>query len=117
MGAAVKKRLWFLVKLGISAGILYLIFQKVWGKQDTGALLTHLSELRWPWVAASALSLCTAISCSLVRWQRLLVGQGIHAPWRHLFGTFMIGRFFGAVTPGGVGLGGYRIYDVSKHSG
>jgi len=25
-----------------------------------------------------------------------------------------IGRFFGAVTPGGLGLGGYRVYDIAK---
>jgi hypothetical protein len=30
----------------------------------------------------------------------------------------MIGRFFGAFTPGGwTGLGGYRIYDIAKHTG
>ncbi len=117
MAPSLKKRLWFLLKLGISAGIIWLIFRKIWQRQDTGALLTHLSDLRPMWVVASALSLCIAISCSLVRWQRLLVGQGIHAPWRHLFGTFMIGRFFGAVTPGGLGLAGYRIYDIVKYTG
>ncbi|MDB4988465.1 MAG: Choline-sulfatase, partial [Myxococcaceae bacterium] len=41
----------------------------------------------------------------------------IRAPWKHLLGTFMIGRFFGAVTPGGLGLSGYRIYDISRHTG
>ncbi len=117
MASTLKKRLWFLLKLAVSAGIIYLIFRKIWQRQDTGALLTHLSDVRPLWVVASALSLCIAISCSLVRWQRLLVGQGIHAPWKHLFGTFMIGRFFGAVTPGGLGLAGYRIYDMVKHTG
>ena len=29
----------------------------------------------------------------------------------------MIGRFFGAVTPGGLGLAGYRIYDIVKYTG
>lgn len=117
MRQGVKKQLWFALKCLVSAGIIYLIFQKIYQRQDADKLVVHLQELRWPWVAASALSLLTAIGCSLVRWQRLLVGQGIRAPWRHLFGTFMIGRFFGAVTPGGLGLGGYRIYDISKHTG
>jgi arylsulfatase A-like enzyme/uncharacterized membrane protein YbhN (UPF0104 family) len=117
MGPAVKKQLWFALKCLVSAAIIYLIFQKIWARQDADKLLLHLRELRLPWVLASALSLLTAITCSLVRWQRLLVGQGIRAPWRHLAGTFMIGRFFGAVTPGGLGLGGYRIYDIAKHTG
>lgn len=117
MGQGGKKRLWFALKCLISAGIIYLIFQRIWARQDADKLLLHLQELRWPWVVGSAVSLLTAIGCSLLRWQRLLVGQGIHAPWRHLFGTFMIGRFFGAVTPGGLGLGGYRIYDIARHTG
>jgi arylsulfatase A-like enzyme/uncharacterized membrane protein YbhN (UPF0104 family) len=117
MASALKKRLWFLLKLAVSAGIIYLIFRKIWQRQDANTLLDHLSELRVGWVVASALALCTAITCSLVRWQRLLVGQGIHAPWKHLFTTFMIGRFFGAVTPGGLGLAGYRIYDIVKYTG
>jgi arylsulfatase A-like enzyme/uncharacterized membrane protein YbhN (UPF0104 family) len=117
MAQGVKKQLWFALKCLVSAGIIYLIFQKIFQRQDADKLLLHLKELRWPWVFASALSLLTAITCSLVRWQRLLVGQGIRAPWRHLIGTFMIGRFFGAVTPGGLGLGGYRIYDIAKHTG
>src|SRR6476659_6844274 len=117
MAFALKKRLWFLFRRAISAGIIFLIFRKIFERQDADKLFAHLAQLRAPWVIASALSLCTAITCSLVRWQRLLVGQGIHAPWKHLFGTFMIGRFFGAVTPGGLGLAGYRIYDIVKYTG
>lgn len=116
MAQGVKKQFWFLLKCLVSAGILYLIFRNIARRQDADKVLLHLQELRWPWVFASALSLLTAITCSLVRWERLLVGQGIRAPWRHLIGTFMIGRFFGAVTPGGLGLGGYRIYDIAKHT-
>jgi arylsulfatase A-like enzyme/uncharacterized membrane protein YbhN (UPF0104 family) len=117
MSPGVKKWVWFALKLLVSAGIIYLIFNKIWQRQDADKLLLHLSELRYGWVLGSALALCTAIACSLLRWERLLVGQGIHAPWKHLITTFMIGRFFGAVTPGGLGLGGYRIYDISKHTG
>jgi arylsulfatase A-like enzyme/uncharacterized membrane protein YbhN (UPF0104 family) len=59
----------------------------------------------------------TAITCGITRWNRLLAGQGIRAPIPHLIGTFMIGRFFGAVTPGGLGLGGYRVYDIARFTG
>jgi hypothetical protein len=53
-----------------------------------------------------------------VRWQRLLVGQGIHAPWRFLGSSFMIARFWGAFTPGGfTGFGGWRIFDIADRTG
>ncbi|HEX5661731.1 MAG TPA: sulfatase-like hydrolase/transferase [Polyangiales bacterium] len=117
MPQGLKKQLWFALKCLVSAGIIYLIFQKIWQRQDADKLVGHLRDLRWGWVVASALSLLTAITCGITRWNRLLAGQGIHAPVRHLVGTFMIGRFFGAVTPGGLGLGGYRVYDIAKHTG
>ncbi|HEY6880473.1 MAG TPA: sulfatase-like hydrolase/transferase [Polyangiales bacterium] len=117
MPQGLKKQLWFALKCLVSAGIIYLIFQKIWQRQDADKLVEHLRELRWGWVAAAALSLLTAITCGITRWNRLLAGQGIHAPIRHLIGTFMIGRFFGAVTPGGLGLGGYRVYDIAKFTG
>jgi uncharacterized protein (TIRG00374 family) len=117
MPQGLKKQLWFALKCLISAGIIYLIFQKIWQRQDADKLVAHLKELRWGWVAAAALSLLTAISCGIARWNRLLKGQGIHAPLGHLIGTFMIGRFFGAVTPGGLGLGGYRVYDIARFTG
>ncbi len=117
MPKGLKKQLWFALKCLVSAGIIYLIFQKIWQRQDADKLVEHLRDLRWGWVVASALSLLTAITCGITRWNRLLAGQGIHAPIRHLVGTFMIGRFFGAVTPGGLGLGGYRVYDIAKFTG
>jgi arylsulfatase A-like enzyme/uncharacterized membrane protein YbhN (UPF0104 family) len=117
MPQGLKKQLWFALKFLVSAGIIYLIFQKIWQRQDADKLVGHLRDLHWGWVVASALSLLTAITCGITRWNRLLAGQGIRAPIPHLIGTFMIGRFFGAVTPGGLGLGGYRVYDIARFTG
>ena len=113
-----KKRLVFIAKLVISLGIVIALYSKVIARQGAADLWHHLSNIAWSWIAfALAMQLC-AIACSVVRWQRLLVGQGIHAPFRHLIGSFMIGRFFGEFAPGGwTGLNGYRIYDISKHTG
>ena len=108
----------FLVKLSISLGIVWAIVNKIGSREGIDELGARLSDISWPWIAAAALAQLSAIGCSLVRWDRLLVGQGIHAPYRHLLGTFMIGRFFGAFTPGGwTGLNAYRIYDIATHTG
>jgi arylsulfatase A-like enzyme/uncharacterized membrane protein YbhN (UPF0104 family) len=113
-----RKRLIFLAKLVFSVAVAGLIYGKVLSREGGGELWGHIADLEWGWVVAAGVMQLLAIACSLIRWERLLVGQGLHVPMRHLFGSFMIGRFFGAFTPGGwTGLGGYRIYDIAKHTG
>jgi arylsulfatase A-like enzyme/uncharacterized membrane protein YbhN (UPF0104 family) len=108
----------FLLKLVFSVGMLVFIFRKVLRRDGAEDLFGHLSDLQWSWVAAAVLMQLIAIGFSTVRWQRLLIGQGIFAPWRFLGGSIMIARFWGAFTPGGfTGFGGWRIYDIAKHTG
>lgn len=118
MQAPTKRKLVFAAKLAFSLGMLVVIYSKVVGRDGAEDLFARLADLSWGWVAAAVLMQLTAIGFSTVRWQRLLVGQGIHAPWRFLIGSIMIARFWGAFTPGGfTGFGGWRIYDVAKHTG
>ncbi len=112
-----RRRINFFSKLVISSALLFWLGAKVWNRQEQGELLERLSTIAWPWLLLAGAMQLLAVACSVVRWDRLLAGQGIHAPWRHLGGSFMIGRFFGAFTPGGwTGLNGYRIYDISRHT-
>ncbi len=98
--------------------MLVFIFRKVLRRDGAEDLFGRLSDLHWGWVVAAVLMQLIAIGFSTVRWQRLLVGQGIFAKWRFLAGSIMIARFWGAFTPGGfTGFGGWRIYDVAKHTG
>ncbi len=108
----------FALKLLFSVGMLAFIFRKVVRRDGAEELLTRLADLHWGWVVGAIAMQLIAIVFSTVRWQRLLVGQGIHAPWRFLGGSILIARFWGAFTPGGfTGFGGWRIYDVAKHTG
>ena len=118
MSANPKRVVGFVLKLVFSVGMLAFIFQKVLRRDGAEDLFARLSDLSWGWVAAAVAMQLIAIGFSTVRWQRLLVGQGIFASWRFLGGSIMIARFFGAFTPGGfTGFGGWRIYDVAKHTG
>ena len=113
-----KRIAFFVLKLVFSVGMLAFIFSKVLRRDGADELFGHLSDLSWGWVAAAVLMQLIAIAFSTVRWQRLLVGQGIFAKWGFLGGSIMIARFWGAFTPGGfTGFGGWRIYDVAKHTG
>jgi len=53
---------------------------------------------------------------AVLRWDLLLKGQRIRAPLKHLIGSFLVGRFFGAFLPSTIGLDVYRTYDIAYHS-
>lgn len=57
------------------------------------------------------------ILASMLRWSVLLRGQGIELPFRHVFGSFLIGRFLGTFLPSTIGLDGYKLYDAARFSG
>ncbi|MEE9607975.1 MAG: sulfatase-like hydrolase/transferase [Myxococcota bacterium] len=57
------------------------------------------------------------ILASMYRWQVLLRGQAIELPFRHIFGSFLIGRFIGTFLPSTAGLDGYKLYDAARFSG
>ena len=68
------------------------------------------------------LSLATAIKSvgmvsSMIRWQLMLRGQNIELPFKHLFGSFLIGRAIGTFLPSTAGLDGYTLFDASRFSG
>ncbi len=112
-----KKLLFFAIKLAFSVAMLWHVFGKVAARDGAGELWGRLGDLHWGWWAAAASMQLVAIGFAVVRWRLLLRGQGIHAPWRFLVGSFFIGRFWGAFTPGGLGLDGWRLYDVAARTG
>jgi arylsulfatase A-like enzyme len=57
------------------------------------------------------------ISASMLRWQLVLLGQGIEMPFRHIFGAFLIGRAIGFFLPSTAGLDAYKLYDAARFSG
>jgi len=54
---------------------------------------------------------------SMWRWKLMLVGQGIELPFRHIFGSFLIGRAIGTFLPSTAGLDGYTLFDAARFSG
>src|SRR5690349_14830163 len=116
MGEGAKKWLRLGLKLAVAAGIISLIFHKIFQRQEADALWAHVAELRYGLVALCAVSFAIAIGANIFRWNLLLEGQGIHAPKSYLLSTFMIARFFGAAG-GLIGQSGFRLYDVSRRTG
>ena len=57
------------------------------------------------------------ILASMQRWILMLRGQRIVLPFRHVFGSFLIGRFIGTFLPSTLGLDGYTLFDAARFSG
>lgn len=117
MDQKTKARLILGAKLAVAVGIWAGIYLKVSGRENAEELVERLSNIDWKWVPVAAAAQMAAVFCATIRWGKLLEGQGIFAPFRHLFGSLMVGRFFGALTPGGLGFQGYRIVDIAAHTG
>ncbi len=67
--------------------------------------------------AAAAGTKFLGILASMQRWRLLIQGQNIELPFRHIFGSFLIGRFIGTFLPSTAGLDGYTLYDAARFSG
>ncbi len=123
-----KKKLKWILKLGFTASLFVLIFNpSLFGikKQFIPVTLEGLwaeiqgidVSLFWKWILAAAVIKALGMLSSMIRWNLLLKGQAIKLPFSHLVGTFLVGRFFGMFLPSTIGLDGYRLYDVAKHTG
>ncbi|MFQ5415466.1 MAG: sulfatase-like hydrolase/transferase [Myxococcota bacterium] len=71
----------------------------------------------WTFVLLASVTKFAGILASMYRWRLLLVGQAIVLPFRHIFGSFLIGRFIGTFLPSTAGLDGYKLYDAARFSG
>jgi len=115
------------IKAIITVGAFYLLFTHKVHTED-GRHITTFQAMRehipnidamtfWKFCAAAALIKFVGIMASMYRWVLLLRGQGVELPFRHIFGSFLIGRFLGTFLPSTIGLDGYKLYDAARFSG
>ena len=109
-----KKRLWSIIKLilkiGISALSLYLVFTKV-----------DLNSLQQAVTTADPLYLLAAFCCFVVstivtssRLNSFFKGIGIHISNLFNFKISLLGMFYNLFLPGGIGGDGYKIFYLRK---
>jgi hypothetical protein len=102
------------LKVGVTAGILYLLFDRFQIGFDD---IVSSFQRQPAWFAASLLMQAGAILFSILRWRVLLAGQDLQVPLGHAAKTFLVGRFLGTFTPTGVGLEAYKAYDIARYTG
>lgn len=83
------------------AGSLLLLGLLVWKLPNFRAVElvpTWTAATGW-WLLASAATLLVAFGLQTLRWSRVLVPLGYHAPFRRLFNQFLAGQFVSNVLP------------------
>lgn len=113
-----KKLLIVAIKVVLTAAIFVWFF--LYSPITAAALLEELRAIEGarfvPWLALAVAIKLVGIFANIRRWQLLLRGQELWLDFRFLAGSFFIGRFFGIVTPGTLGLDGFKLYDSIRVS-
>jgi len=107
-----KARLLNLLKIGLSLGLLALLFTRIGIGEAMGAI--RQMYLR-AFVAAFLLFLL-GVLVRAYRWQVLLEAVHLHASLRRLVVLYFVGSFFNTVLPTGVGGDVVRMYELSRDS-
>jgi len=95
-----KKILLTIVQLGVTVGLLFLVYHDAQKRAEMEQALRHA---RYYWVVAGILAYLVVEIAAALRWQVLLKVQGIRLSLPRLSGLFLIGMFYNQFLPGGTG--------------
>jgi glycosyltransferase 2 family protein len=107
LAPAIRKSLFFIVKLVVSAGALYVVFSKI----DVRELALMFAKIGPLYFVLAALPYIAAQAVSTWRWKLLLPEQ---FRFRRLFSLYMIGSFFNSFLPGVIGGDAIKAYYLNK---
>lgn len=93
-----RKALSFALKLAFVVGLLYLLARKGFISMDATARAFGHAQLIYP----AFFGLFAATALGFIRWQWLLIDQGIRLRWSRVLQLTLIGNFFNIALPGAV---------------
>jgi len=108
-----RRRLWFILKLVLSASILvFLLVAKV----SVRDILSVLRTVRPGWILVAFSLHAVGLLISAYRWQILARAQGDEIPLGFLARSYLVGQFFNIFLPTRFGGDVVRIWDGSRYS-
>ena len=105
--------IFFLVKVAISGGLLWLLFTRV----DFARLWALARTASVPWLAGALTLYLVMVLVSSWRWGLLLEAQGLNFSFRWLTGSFLVATFFNNFLPSNIGGDVIRIADTASAAG
>ena len=106
----VKNQLKTALKILLTGGALYLVFQKI----DTAQLLQLSKNLSWPWLLPAIALFVGSKVATAIRLNHYFAN--IHlllSAWEN-WRLYLIGMFYNLFLPGGIGGDGYKVYLLNK---
>ncbi len=94
-----RRRLTTLLKIGITVAGLYLVLRNF----DAGAVWAAIVDVELGWMAAGALLIALSLVVRAYRWHLILHGVGSSMRFGRLVELYLVGSFFNAFLPSGLG--------------
>ena len=105
-----KKQLLLLLKIGISAVLLYLIFLKIPFSEVSQTLL----KVQWGFLVLALLFFTISKVLAAYRLQYFWRSIGVHFSHSYNLKLYLLGMFYNLFLPGGIGGDAYKGYAVKK---
>ncbi|MFZ0846193.1 MAG: lysylphosphatidylglycerol synthase transmembrane domain-containing protein [Pseudolabrys sp.] len=105
-----RRQLSFLVKVAVSAVLLYLSLRKV----DLSSIGQRLTTLDWSWIAFILLVLGSQIPLLALRWREIVVNCGASLTPATALRYSFVGTFFSQVLPSSIGGDAVRIWLLAR---
>ena len=106
----VKNQLKTALKILLTGGALYLVFQKI----DTEQLLLLSKNLSWPWLLPAIALFVGSKVATAIRLNHYFANiQLVLSTWEN-WRLYLIGMFYNLFLPGGIGGDGYKVYLLNK---
>ncbi|MGE5198723.1 MAG: lysylphosphatidylglycerol synthase transmembrane domain-containing protein [Rhodospirillaceae bacterium] len=111
--SATRRALTLLLKIVVSAGLLYLLL----GRTDLSRLWGYVRNASPAWLAAALLLYLVMILLSVWRWRLLLAAQHVGVPAGRLLNSYLVATFFNNFLPSNIGGDVIRIRDTARQAG
>jgi uncharacterized membrane protein YbhN (UPF0104 family) len=113
-----KSKLWnatkLILKIAVAGVLLYFVFKKL-TPDERDLLKNRMLHANYWWLLAALLTFFSSMIVSSFRLQSFFRSIGLHLDNRFNFRLYLLGLFYNALLPGGIGGDGYKIYILSKN--
>jgi uncharacterized membrane protein YbhN (UPF0104 family) len=111
--SSIRQALLWVLKIGVSAGLLYVLFQRI----DLGKLWLLLKGASPGWIVAALGVYLVMLLVATWRWRVLLRAQHVDVPFGRLLNSYLAATFANNFLPSNIGGDVIRIGDTARASG